>query len=313
MRAQSSFPSLCLAAEPCTHLTHNSQMPRFTIHLLIASMLTIAVRAQTADDEWQRKAIQKYPDLGSKGSALNSRFIDEYKRRHETSPGFFADPKWPLILADELAVERRVAESTVFGETSPSAIWREFSPATKVAVYGFLAIAVLGICDFLLSRFTRWCRFRKLRADFNEYFAIIKKFGGLPTVPTHINLKQNEKAFYYAQSALYETRAVRHSTSGFASFRVAKGIWIGGSQGRSTSSQEWTKIDAGTLTVTNQRIVFDGTQAVRSLPVGKVISVEPRVDAIELTFENRQKTMILQAANPLILAGVIQLSMEVTT
>ncbi len=130
-------------------------------------------------------------------------------------------------------------------------------------------------------------------------------------VPARILLKPGETAFYSAPSILYETRAVRHYQSGSVGFRVAKGIYVGGSKGRSISSQEWSQIDAGTLTITNKRLIFDGGGADRTVALNKVLSAESRMDGVEVSAESRQKSMVFAAENPLILATVIHICCQI--
>jgi hypothetical protein len=120
-------------------------------------------------------------------------------------------------------------------------------------------------------------------------------------------LKSDENAFYSASSALHETRAVRHYEAGHAGFRVAKGVYIGGTKGRSTSTQEWNKIDTGVLTVTNRRLVFDGVSEDRTVLLDKIVSVESDASSIQVSVDDRQKSMIFEASNPLILAAIIRI------
>lgn len=147
----------------------------------------------------------------------------------------------------------------------------------------------------------------RLYAEAREYIALVQQGQALPTVPANLILKSGESAFYSAPSALYETRAVRHYQSGFTGFRVAKGIYIGGSRGRSTSSQEWSKVDSGMLTITNKRLIFDGGSADRSVALGKILSADSSIDGVEVSVENRQKSMVFAAANPMILATIIRI------
>jgi hypothetical protein len=135
----------------------------------------------------------------------------------------------------------------------------------------------------------------------------VEQSRALPIVTTNIILKSGESAFYSAPSALYETRAVRHYQSGHTGFRVARGIYIGSTSGRSVSNQEWSKIDTGRLTVTSKRLIFDGGSADRSVPLGKIVSVESSLTGIEVSVEGRQKSMVFEAANPLILATIIRI------
>ena len=75
---------------------------------------------------------------------------------------------------------------------------------------------------------------------------------------------------------------------------------MGGGSGQSTSTQEWALIDTGMLTITNQRVIFDGGQQDRIVALDKIVSVVPKlrrdravVGCIELTAEGRQKSMML--------------------
>src|SRR5262245_9501232 len=59
-----------------------------------------------------------------------------------------------------------------------------------------------------------------------------------------------EAALDSSQFTLYETRADRRYQAGHAGVRVMSGVWVGGSSGQSTSTQEWALIDTGMLTIT---------------------------------------------------------------
>jgi S1-C subfamily serine protease len=59
--------------------------------------------SQVTEEDWKRKAVEKYPALGVLGSTSNKRFRDAHEERRKANPNFFANPQWPLILADELA------------------------------------------------------------------------------------------------------------------------------------------------------------------------------------------------------------------
>jgi len=190
--------------------------------------------------------------------------------------------------------------------------WAALSQQTRIITLLAAAAITLVILSSIVSRIKRHLEWKHIRADAHEYLELAQKAGRFPTVETDVILKPDEKAYYSAPSSLYETRAVRHYQSGFAGFRVAKGIWVGGSSGRSVSNQEWTKLDSGMLTITNQRVIFDGASTDRTISIKKLVSVHPMRDSVELSVENRQKSMIFQAANPLILATVIGISGNVS-
>ena len=59
--------------------------------------------SQSATQDWQAQAVRKYPDLGVGGSLFNQQFVTAVGERRRTNPAFFSNPRWPLLLADELA------------------------------------------------------------------------------------------------------------------------------------------------------------------------------------------------------------------
>ena len=50
------------------------------------------------------EAVRRYPDLGTVGTKMNSAFVARYKYYQHVNPDYFADPRWPLRLADEISV-----------------------------------------------------------------------------------------------------------------------------------------------------------------------------------------------------------------
>jgi hypothetical protein len=150
-----------------------------------------------------------------------------------------------------------------------------------------------------------------LMSQARAYMDDVQRRRALPQVGTTIMLKPGENAFYYESCQLYETRAVRHFESGHAGFRIAKGVYVGGTKGRSTSTQEWTQIDSGRLTITSKRLVFDGGRENRTVPLQKIIGVENNNSAMEVSVEGRQKSMIFTSSNPLILSAVIRICCQV--
>jgi hypothetical protein len=144
----------------------------------------------------------------------------------------------------------------------------------------------------------------RLIAEAQGWAASVKE-SGLLSISSSIILKNGEVAFYEAPSALYETRAVRYSTGGGLGFRVARGVYVGGGASRSLSEQEWTQVDTGTLTVTNKRLVFNGARADRVVPIAKIVSASvASLSQVEVSAEGRQKSMMFDAANPIILSTI---------
>ena len=80
-------------------------MNRTLVAFLFAVLCCFPAWAQTADEEWQAKAVEKYPALGVDGSDFHKRFLADYAERQRTDPAFFTIQKWPLLLADHVATE----------------------------------------------------------------------------------------------------------------------------------------------------------------------------------------------------------------
>jgi hypothetical protein len=68
-------------------------------------VLSISAFAQATVQEWQAKAVEKYPELGVAGSPFNKRFLDAYRERQKADANFLKNPRWPLFLADEIAAQ----------------------------------------------------------------------------------------------------------------------------------------------------------------------------------------------------------------
>ncbi len=55
--------------------------------------------------DWQQQAVRKYPDLGVEGSDINKLFVQKYRKLRSMETEYFAEPDWPIRLADECARE----------------------------------------------------------------------------------------------------------------------------------------------------------------------------------------------------------------
>jgi hypothetical protein len=56
-----------------------------------------------AQQEWEAKqiAVKRYPLLGIAGTPFNKKYTELYTKRRLDQPTYFANPEWPLLLADE--------------------------------------------------------------------------------------------------------------------------------------------------------------------------------------------------------------------
>jgi hypothetical protein len=63
---------------------------------------TFATEAEARD-----AAMKKYPALAVQGSDFNRRFVELHAQFKVTMPGVLAKPNWPMVLADEVAKEKK--------------------------------------------------------------------------------------------------------------------------------------------------------------------------------------------------------------
>jgi hypothetical protein len=106
-----------------------------------------------------------------------------------------------------------------------------------------------------------------------------------------ILLKKNETAIFTIPNIiLSENRSVRTGTYGSSRIRVAKGISIGGGSFRSQSHEELTELDKGSLTLTNQRIVFMGHSHSLDIPLKNITFIEPYLNAIVVGREGKTRS-----------------------
>jgi hypothetical protein len=178
--------------------------------------------------------------------------------------------------------------------------------ATVVFIVGGIIVVVLVVND-KQRRERRAFLFKQAR----EWVAGVQQNHALPVVRTNIILKPGESAFYSTPSTLYETRAVRTYQAAHTGFRVAKGVYVGGTSGRSISTQQWARLDTGSLTISNKRLVFVGGKEGRTIPLSKVVSVENNLGEILIAVEGRQKAIALTVPNPLIASVIIRLCSQV--
>ena len=69
----------------------------------VAALCVACFAVTVLAEDWQRKAVELYPDLNVAGSPLNKKYRALYQERLRTNPGYFKIPQWPVLLAKEAA------------------------------------------------------------------------------------------------------------------------------------------------------------------------------------------------------------------
>jgi DNA-directed RNA polymerase subunit RPC12/RpoP len=118
---------------------------------------------------------------------------------------------------------------------------------------------------------------------------------------TPVLLRENETAILNESCQLMEAKSTR--LYGGTGTRI-KGIYVGG--GASRSFDSLSGIDSGTLTLTNQRVVFTGSMQSRLAELNKIVSLKSFSDAIEIA-SGKTKSQVYVVANPILWERVIKL------
>lgn len=79
---------------------------------LIAALGVMLLVTVALAEDWQRKAVELYPDLGVANSPLNKKYRALYQERLRTNPAYFRLPQWPVLLAKEAFVQVGAQAST---------------------------------------------------------------------------------------------------------------------------------------------------------------------------------------------------------
>lgn len=103
-------------------------------------------------------------------------------------------------------------------------------------------------------------------------------------------MKKNEElVLSFPNVSLFEPRKVTRGGTAGTSIRVAKGVRVRVGGFQAESHEELRKIDGGTLTLTDKRIVFSGAKRTASFPLDKIVSMEPYRDAVSIRREGKEK------------------------
>jgi hypothetical protein len=153
----------------------------------------------------------------------------------------------------------------------------------------------------------KWLRKAIKVREAKAFIARVKANNGLSPINASLMLQRGEKAYMEASTELYETRAVRVHQGGWLSFRLTRRISVGRAAGVSRSLPQMTRIDTGRMILTNKRLCFEGRIESRTIAIGKIVSIHPFLDGMEVTSESRQKSMYFKVPNPLVWAATVRI------
>jgi hypothetical protein len=119
----------------------------------------------------------------------------------------------------------------------------------------------------------------------------VRADGRVPEAPVDLLLEPGEQGVLQEDSVRLEAR------SGGRVARIARAVLGGG----------WKKIDAGSLILTTQRLVFDGVLEHRTFPLRELESVRPSGHAIEAGTARDPKRPAFRVRNPYLWVAFVAL------
>jgi hypothetical protein len=125
------------------------------------------------------------------------------------------------------------------------------------------------------------------------YLAAYLKAQGPQEVESPLILKRGESACWVAQASLARNQTRRQWVGGSQGFSFPIGhtgirYRVGSFHGHPIEQQSLTKLDSGTLVITNQRIAFIGTTKSTSVTFAKLLHVECYSDGVAVFVEGRE-------------------------
>jgi hypothetical protein len=124
----------------------------------------------------------------------------------------------------------------------------------------------------------------------------------IPLTIPNLLLAKDETAFWQEPGSIYEERVVASGYQGGStgvSIRVAKGVSfrVGSHRGQLVKQTADVAVSAGSLVITNQRLIFIGDRKSFSAKWDKIVSLEPAIDGLRFSESNRQKPRLVLFAS----------------
>lgn len=131
------------------------------------------------------------------------------------------------------------------------------------------------------------------RQQFHDFLRTPMK----PIASANLVLKSGEQCFWNGSATLYTMHKHTHyvGASGGASFRVARGLWLrsGSFRGAPVTTQKMESDGAGSLYLTNKRLLFVGNTKSVEIPFTKIASTEPYSDGMRVDVINKAPVVLV--------------------
>ena len=152
------------------------------------------------------------------------------------------------------------------------------SPYTlPILLFGGGILAIIALGAVIAKSVEEKQRASDAEVEFQKWVAAVEADGGkLPVYDAadlDVCLEEDETCYFAADGVtLCEPRSVRGGGYGGGGLRVAKGVMIHTGKFGAESREEWREVTAGTLYVTDRRIIFDGETKNRTVALSDLMS-----------------------------------------
>jgi hypothetical protein len=154
-----------------------------------------------------------------------------------------------------------------------------------------LVVLVIGVGLWLLLKKYRIKQTDDDLATLCRYFEIVNTQRAFPTVDLAAMIaKKGEFGLINDRANLYELRAHRQSVG--VRVRVAKGVSVGKRVYISKDHLDRTAV--GTVTLTNQRLLFVSTAKTITVQIANIIAAQAGRGSLQIHSEKRQRPIVLE-------------------
>ena len=159
-----------------------------------------------------------------------------------------------------------------------------------------------------VSRLSKVFEYEQIPPEAADSLSLMKRLcmscAGTPipmAAPDSIFLKRGENLLFSVNVDMMDERVIDRQYVGGShgfSFRIAKGISyrVGSHAGHVVSRRGMVSVSDGTLYLTDQRVIFDGSKSF-SYPLGKVFHVEALSDGLAFSVQGREKSRIFRISS----------------
>ena len=202
-----------------------------TMRVMLAFFCTtLSVFSQETVEEWQKKAVTDFPELGQSGSLLNLKFVQMVNSLRISNPSFFKDPKWPYTLALQIGGVKPSQPNVIPGlesvpnnpvaGTAPSKANEEDSLDAQKLASDFKTDQQAANARYVGKRLSvtgKIIRITPSGNPVNVAFVYLESGAGLPCVKVELNkmkkyLGKTSGGYSYTDKNGFELRVTNNST-----------------------------------------------------------------------------------------------------